>query len=83
MEYPLQEFDGEHETEFLLGNSSNHGSDMDVHTARSNRNPKRRKTLRNMLCGWVVTIALKGSLILTLIYYLSGIFNTFLKKLIF
>lgn len=51
MEYPLQEFDCEHETEFLLGRSSNHGSDMDVHIARSNRNPKRRKSLRSILCG--------------------------------
>lgn len=50
MEYPLQEFDCEHETEFLLGSSSNHGSEMDVHTARSNRNPKRRRSLGSSLC---------------------------------
>lgn len=49
MEYPLQEFDTEHETEFLLGHPNN-GSDMDDHTARSNRNPKRRKSSRNSLC---------------------------------
>lgn len=50
MEYPLQDFDGEHETEFLLGHSSNHGSDMDVHIARFNRNPKRRKSFGSALC---------------------------------
>lgn len=53
MEYPLQDFDREHETEFLLEPSSNHGSDMDVHTIRSNRNPRRRKSLSSSLCGWV------------------------------
>lgn len=50
MEYPLQDFDCEHETEFLLEPSSNHGSDMDVHTVRSNRNPKRKKSLSSTLC---------------------------------
>lgn len=51
MEYPLQEFDCEQETELLLGRSSNHGVDMDVHTARFNRNPKRRRSLASSLCG--------------------------------
>lgn len=53
MEYPLQDFDsGGYETEYLLQNSSSHGSDMDVHTARHNRNPKRnRRGLISILCS--------------------------------
>lgn len=50
MEYPLQDFDCDNETEFLLGHSSSHGNEMDVHTARTNRNPKRRKSLGSILC---------------------------------
>lgn len=56
MEYPLQDFDGEHETEFLLGHSSNHGSDMDVNIARFNRNPKRRKGFGSRLCRCVLNL---------------------------
>ncbi|KAJ8949373.1 hypothetical protein NQ314_008233 [Rhamnusium bicolor] len=52
MEYPLQDFDCGHETEFLLGHSSSHGSEMDVHTARTNRNPKRRRSIGNILCSF-------------------------------
>ncbi|KAJ8983375.1 hypothetical protein NQ317_010468 [Molorchus minor] len=50
MEYPLQDFDCDQETDFLLGHSSRHGSDMDVHTAKTNRNPKRRRSLASALC---------------------------------
>ncbi|XP_018567558.1 probable phospholipid-transporting ATPase IIB isoform X1 [Anoplophora glabripennis] len=51
MEYPLQDFDCDNETEFLLGHSSSHGNEMDVHTARTNRNPKRRRSLGSVLCS--------------------------------
>ena len=50
MEYPLQDFDIDQETDFLLGNPSNHGSDMETQT-KSNRNPKRRRSLAAILCG--------------------------------
>lgn len=54
MEYPLQDLDCEHETEFLLGHSSSHGNEMDVHTARNNRNPKRRRSVGSILCRYLV-----------------------------
>ncbi|KAJ8962845.1 hypothetical protein NQ318_001245 [Aromia moschata] len=54
MEYPLQDFDCDQETEFLLGHSSSHGNEMDVHTARTNRNPKRRRSVGSILCSYIV-----------------------------
>ncbi|CAH1365615.1 probable phospholipid-transporting ATPase IIB isoform X1 [Tenebrio molitor] len=50
MEYPLQDFDIDQETDFLLGNSSSHGNEMDVQT-KCNRNPKRRRSLGAMMCS--------------------------------
>ncbi|XP_066259510.1 probable phospholipid-transporting ATPase IIB isoform X1 [Euwallacea similis] len=51
MEYPLQDFDIEEETDFLLDNSSHGNYDMDVHTAKNNRNPVRKRTLSSVLCS--------------------------------
>jgi hypothetical protein len=52
MEYPLQDFDIDQETDFLLGNSSSHGNEMDVQT-KCNRNPKRRRSLGAMMCRYL------------------------------
>ncbi|VEN33802.1 unnamed protein product [Callosobruchus maculatus] len=51
MEYQLQDFDNSHETELLLGNNLSHGNEMDVHTAKSNRNPRRRRSIGYFLCS--------------------------------
>ncbi|CAH1109702.1 unnamed protein product [Psylliodes chrysocephalus] len=51
MEYPMQDFDCDQETTFLLPNSSGNGNEMDVHTVRNNRNPKRRRSISSILCG--------------------------------
>ncbi|XP_050504086.1 probable phospholipid-transporting ATPase IIB isoform X1 [Diabrotica virgifera virgifera] len=49
MEFPLQDFDCDQETTFLLPNSSSNGYEMDVQVR--NRNPKRRRRIGNILCG--------------------------------
>ncbi|CAG9766380.1 unnamed protein product [Ceutorhynchus assimilis] len=53
MEYPLQDFDVEEETDFLLGHPSHGNSyyEMDVHSAKNNRNPVRRRSLGSVLCS--------------------------------
>lgn len=51
MEFPLQDFDLEDETDFLLGGSINHGGDMDGGLATQSRTPRNRKTLGTFLCG--------------------------------
>lgn len=50
MEYPLQDFDIEEETDFLLGRSSHGNYEMDVHTAKNNRNPVRKRSVGCVLC---------------------------------
>lgn len=51
MEYPMQDFDIDEETDFLLGGSVNHGNDMDnTYFNTSNRRSQRRNTLGNILC---------------------------------
>lgn len=47
----MQDFDCDQETTFLLPNSSGNGNEMDVHTVRNNRNPKRRRSISSILCG--------------------------------
>ncbi|XP_057660555.1 probable phospholipid-transporting ATPase IIB isoform X1 [Diorhabda carinulata] len=52
MEFPMQDFDCDQETTFLLANSSSNGNDMDViQTSVRNRNPKRRRSIGSILCG--------------------------------
>ncbi|CAH1163844.1 unnamed protein product [Phaedon cochleariae] len=51
MDYPMQDLlDCDQETTLLLENSSN-ARDMDVHTARSNRNPKRHSSVGSYFCS--------------------------------
>lgn len=52
MEYPMQDFDIDEETDFLLGGTSrNNGSDMDNYYTTTSRAPHRRRGLAGVLCG--------------------------------
>ncbi|XP_044263269.1 probable phospholipid-transporting ATPase IIB isoform X1 [Tribolium madens] len=50
MEFPLQDFDIDQETDFLLGNQSSHGNEMEIQT-KNNRSPKRRRSIGAVLCS--------------------------------
>lgn len=52
MEFPMQDFDIDEETDFLLGGPMNHGSaiDMETYCANANRNPHRRNGGSRSFC---------------------------------
>ena len=52
MEYPLQDFDVDEETDFLLGHLSHGNNEMDVHTAKHNRNPIRKRSIGRVICRY-------------------------------
>lgn len=47
----MQNFDVDEETDFLLGHPSHGNLDMDVHTAKNNRNPVRKRSLGRTICS--------------------------------
>lgn len=59
MDYPLQDFELDEETDFLLGGASQHGT-MDGDTAR-NRTPRKRRKLVTFLCRWVLNLYITSS----------------------
>lgn len=50
MEYPLQNFDLQDETEFLLGGSLNPGNDIECGLTIQSRTPRKRKPFTSLLC---------------------------------
>lgn len=55
MEYPLQEFnDRDQETDFLLGNSKSHDSDME--SLLKNNRSRTGRSWASRCCGWVLKI---------------------------
>lgn len=52
MDYPLQDFELDEETDYLLGGASQHGGTMDGEATRV-RNPRKRRKLVTFFCRYV------------------------------